>query len=74
MNMETLENEMLRLSPEKRAHLAQTLLVSLESLTDEEISQSWLSEADRRARELDRGDVKPVSSEIVRKKARELLR
>jgi hypothetical protein len=74
MNVETLENEMLRLSPEKRAHLAQRLLVSPESLTDEEISRSWLSEADRRARELDRGDVKPVSAEIVRKKARELLR
>ncbi len=74
MNMETLENEMLRLSPEERAHLARSLLVSLESLTEDEVSRSWLAEADRRARELDRGDVRPVSAETVREKARGLLR
>ena len=73
MNMETLENEILRLAPGKRAHLAQKLLLSLELLSDEEISHSWLAEAGRRARELDRGDVKPVPADIVREKARELL-
>ena len=40
MNMETLENEMLCLSPEERAHLAMRLLVSLESLTEDEVSRS----------------------------------
>jgi len=74
MNMETFENEIFRLSPAERAHLAQRLLLSLECLTDEEISQSWIAEADRRSRELDRGEVKPVSAETVRKKAKALLR
>lgn len=74
MKIETIENEALRLSPAERAGLARKLLLSLESLNDDEINQAWLVEADRRARELDSGDVKPVSAEVVREKARALLR
>ena len=74
MDAQMIENEALQLAPEDRAKLAQKLLLSLETLTEEESEQTWLIEADRRARELDRGDVQPISEEEVRRKARALLR
>ena len=74
MDPQMIENEALQLAPEDRAKLAQKLLLSLETLTEEESEQAWLIEADRRARELDSGDVQPISSEEVRRKARALLR
>ncbi|PKB68189.1 MAG: addiction module antitoxin RelB [SAR202 cluster bacterium Io17-Chloro-G4] len=74
MDLETVEFEALSLPPEDRANLAQKLLLSLDSLSEEELGQEWLIEADRRARELDRGDVQPVPAEEVRRRARALLR
>jgi putative addiction module component (TIGR02574 family) len=74
MELKIVEQEALRLPPEERARLAQKLLLSLETLSEEELDQAWLVEADRRARELDRGEVQPVPAEEVRRKARALLR
>ena len=74
MDLQTVELEALRLPPEARAKLAQKLLLSLDTLSEEELGQAWLIEVDRRARELDRGDVQPISAEDVRRKARALLR
>ena len=74
MDPQTIEREALGLSPEDRAKLAQKLLLSLDTLSEDESGQIWLIEADRRARELDRGDVQPISAEEVRKKARARLR
>ncbi len=74
MDLDTIEHEALGLSPEDRAKLAQKLILSLDLLSKDEINESWLIEAERRARELDRGEVQPVSSEEVRRKARALLR
>ncbi len=74
MDLKTVEHEALRLSPEDRAKLAQKLLLSLDTLSEEEAEQAWLIEADRRARELDRGEVQPISADDVRRKARGLLR
>ena len=74
MDPKTVEHEALRLSPEDRAKLAQKLLLSLDTLSEEEAEQAWLIEADRRARELDRGEVQPISADDVRRKARGLLR
>ncbi len=65
MNIETLENELFRLSPAERAYLAQKLLLSLDSVTDEDIRASWRAEAVRRARELDSGEVKPVKNGLL---------
>ena len=69
MDLKTVEHEALRLSPEDRAKLAQKLLLSLDTLSEEEAEQAWLIEADRRARELDRGEVQPISTDEVRRKA-----
>ena len=74
MDPQNIEHEALRLPPDDRAKLAQKLLLSLDTLSEEESGQSWLIEADLRARELDRGDVQPISADEVRRKARTLLR
>ena len=75
MDLQTVEDEALRLPLEDRAKLAQKLLLSLDTLSyKEELQQAWLSDADRRARELDRGDVQPIPAEEVRRRARALLR
>jgi putative addiction module component (TIGR02574 family) len=74
MDPQTIEHEALSLPQEDRAKLAQKLLLSLDSLSEEELNQTWLIEADRRARELDNGDVQPISAEEIRRKARALLR
>ena len=74
MDAQTVEREALRLPPEDRAKLAQKLLLSLDALSEKELEQAWLIEADRRARDLDRGDVQPISAEEVRRRARALFR
>ena len=74
MDPQTVEQEALSLPPEDRAKLAQKLLLSLDAPSEEESKQTWLVDADRRAREVDNGDVQPVSADEVRRKARALLR
>lgn len=74
MNSKTLQEAALDLPPDERAELAQKLLLSLDDPSEEELAQTWLSEAGRRARELDCGEAYPTSAEEVRRKARTLLR
>jgi hypothetical protein len=49
MGIDELEAEALKLAPQARARLAERLLASLESLSDEENAQLWGEEAERRA-------------------------
>ena len=74
MSTKTLQEAALELPLDERAELAQKLLLSLDLPSEEELAQTWLLEANRRARELDRGEVQPISADEVRKKARALLR
>jgi len=74
MKLNQIEAEALNLSEEERAKLAQKLLLSLDTPSEEEIAEDWLMEAQRRARELDEGIVQPVPAEEVRRKAQALLR
>jgi putative addiction module component (TIGR02574 family) len=74
MKLEEIKREALHLSEEERAELAQRLLLSLDSPTEQEISEDWLVEASRRARELDEGLVEPVPAGEVRRRAKSLLR
>jgi putative addiction module component (TIGR02574 family) len=74
MDLQTLEKEALRLPAEDRATLAQRLLLSLDDMPPAEVEEAWLSEAHRRARQLDRGEVQPVAADEVRRKAAALLR
>jgi putative addiction module component (TIGR02574 family) len=74
MKLHQIEAEVLNLSGEERAELAQKLLLSLDTPSEEEIAEDWVMEAQRRARELDEGIVQPVPAEEVRRKAQALLR
>ena len=74
MNSKTLQEAALSLPPDERAALAEKLLSSLDEPSEAELERTWLLEAARRARELDRGDVQGISEEDVRRKARSLLR
>ena len=74
MDFQNVEHEALSLPPEDRANLAQKLLLSLDTFSEEELDQEWLIEAARRARQLERGDVQPISAEEVRRRAQALLR
>lgn len=74
MSTKTLQEAALELPPDERAELAQKLLLSLDDPSEEELAETWLSEAKRRAGELDRGEVQPIAAEEVRRKARALLR
>lgn len=74
MNLKQIEDEALHLSEEERAMLAQKLLLSLDLPSSSEIAADWQAEAQRRAQDLDKGIVQPISAEEVRKKAQTLLR
>lgn len=74
MNFKQIEDKALKLPEEDRAKLAQRLLLSLEALSDAEIAEDWLIEAQRRARELDAGTVQTITAEEARRKAQALLR
>jgi len=59
---------------DEKAELAQKILISLDPPSESEISEDWLVEAKRRARELDKEIVQPIPAEDVRRKAQALLR
>ena len=52
--LESLEAQVLNLTPEERSHLLDRLLVSIE--TNAEIEQAWEEEADRREAMLESGE------------------
>lgn len=74
MNGKALQDAALDLPPDERASLARKLLLSLAEPPEDELAETWLSEAERRAREIDSEEVQPFSATEVRRKARALLR
>ena len=74
MDSTVIEREALHLPVSERAKLAHSLLLSLENLSDAELQEAWLDEAQRRADEIDQGLVELISSEEVGAKARLLLK
>ena len=74
MNLAQIESEILSLSAEERARLAQKLLLSLEEPTSEEFDRMWGEESARRAAEFDAGRVQAIPGETVAVKARALLK
>ena len=50
----------LRLPPKARAALIASLIESLDGTSDEDAEVAWQAEIDRRARDLDEGDVELV--------------
>ena len=69
----TLRDTAPDLPPGERADLAQRLLPSLDDPSEEELAETWLSEAGRRAGEIARRKVESVFAEEVQRRARALL-
>ena len=74
MEPKAIEQAALHRCLEDRARLAQKLLLSLDTLSDEELEGIWLTEASRRAVELGRGEVQSVPADEAQRRARTLLR
>lgn len=74
MNPTTIERKALHLPASDRAKLAHKLLLSLEDMSEPEIEEAWLDEAERMAAEIDQGLVQLIPAEEVSRKARALLR
>ena len=67
MAIRDIEAEALRLNPSDRARLAERLLDSLETLSDEENARLWADEAERRDRAWDaNGNAGRSASEVFR--------
>ena len=73
MDLEELETEALKLSPDLRARLAEKLLHSLEALSDAENERLWAEEALRRHNELETGAATVRAAEDVFRDARSRL-
>jgi putative addiction module component (TIGR02574 family) len=63
MQLEALEAEILNLPTAQRSQLLDRLITSLD--VDEEIEQSWIREAARRAEEINTGKVLSVPGDQV---------
>lgn len=74
MDTTTIEYEALHLPLSERAKLAHKLLLSLEELSEPEMTEVWLDEAERRAMEIDQGLVQLIPADEVSRKARALLK
>jgi putative addiction module component (TIGR02574 family) len=74
MTTADLEEAVLHLTLEERAHLAQRLLESLDLPSESEVQRMWFEEARRRADEIDQGKVQLVSAEELEQKVQSLFR
>jgi putative addiction module component (TIGR02574 family) len=69
-----LETEALKLPVAERARLAETLLESLDALSEEENRRLWIEEARRRDEELDADPSRGRPAEDVFREARARIR
>jgi Putative addiction module component len=74
VNLPDLENEALKLPVADRARLAETLLESLDALSEEENRRLWIEEARRRDAELDADPSRGRPAEDVFRDARARIR
>jgi len=74
MNASTIEEEALSLPPRERAKLAERLLESLDNLPERDVETLWLDVAERRAREIDEGQVHLVTPEDLERRVRARLK
>jgi putative addiction module component (TIGR02574 family) len=68
--LEELEAEVMNLSLEGRAQLAEKLILSLDAPSGEENLHLWVVEAERRLKELREGKAKELPAEEVFRRAR----
>lgn len=72
MSIEEIEAEALKLDSKARARLAERLLESLETLSDQENERLWAEEADRRDTDWDsaQGTARPAADVLRDARAR----
>jgi putative addiction module component (TIGR02574 family) len=68
--LEELEAEIMNLSLDRRAQLAEKLILSLDAPSGEENLHLWVVEAERRLKELREGKAKEIPAEEVFRRAR----
>jgi putative addiction module component (TIGR02574 family) len=74
MNPTAIEQSVLGLPKPERAHLVHLLLDSLDAPSETDIQAIWLSEARRRADDIDAGRVNLVSGEQLERQVQALLK
>ena len=74
MNSTTIEQSVLGLPKSERAHLVHLLLDSLDAPSETEIQAIWLSEARRRANDIDTGKVSLMSGEELERQVQALFK
>ena len=70
--VDVLEAEALKLTPEERAHLADRLLASLSD--DAEVAEAWAVEVDRRIAEIEAGRARVIPATEAIARARDALK
>ena len=64
--LDQLKEEAGRLPIDERAELALALIQSLDDVeTDDDVEESWRLEAERRASQIDSGEVRPIPGDEV---------
>lgn len=74
MKASAVAKQALHLPIKERAKLAQRLLESLDDLSEAEAEKLWVAEADRRAKQLKEGKVRPVSAEELERRVQARLK
>lgn len=74
MKFISIEQEALHLPLQQRARLVYRLLASLDDLSESEVEQLWLVEAQRRADEIDQGLAKLVSAKELDQSVQSFLK
>jgi putative addiction module component (TIGR02574 family) len=74
MTSSTIEQSALSLPKPERAHLVHLLLDSLDAPSGTDIQDIWLSEARRRADDIDAGKVNLVSGEQLERQVQSLFK
>ena len=74
MNSTTIEQSVLGLPKSERAHLVHLLLDSLDAPSETDIQAIWLTEASRRANDIDAGRVNLVSGEQLEREVQALFK
>lgn len=74
MNSTTIEQCVLGLPKSERAHLVHLLLDSLDAPSETDIQAIWLSEASRRANDIDTGRVSLMSGEELERQVQALFK
>jgi putative addiction module component (TIGR02574 family) len=76
-SLERIESELMALSAEDRARLAERLLASLDDAADEnagEVERAWMEEAERRYQRYQAGEESGRPAEEVLARVREVLK